>query len=389
MSLALRDIVRTVLYCENDPHPRAVLKARMADGSLHHADIHDDLNTLADVVTSNLGIDIILAGWPCQDLSSMGKGKGLEGERSGLIKKLLDVVDKLGGITTTTTSEPTGKLPALFLENVDRAWQRTVDFLKNELCLKRGYTLHWVVYGASEVGAPHERKRWFALCLPPNKPVFQLPREPLPTRSWSPEPDTRMIKPTSAKDKTRLRKRNAMLGNSVVPAQARAAFNLLLAMAYGALPQRPYNATRAGMPFPQWGRVLPNGAVEETLWRPLESTRSLDLVFDPRVFKGEPKRKLTSPLVTEPISKRFWATPRAQGDSCANKLTERALRDLASQIRFEVGTREEERKMIHPSPLFLEWMMGYPAGWTDVGPRRPKLLASTATSRKRAWCADI
>jgi len=45
-SIALRDYVRTIAYCEADRHAQAVLLSRMVDGSLRPAPIWDDVTSL-------------------------------------------------------------------------------------------------------------------------------------------------------------------------------------------------------------------------------------------------------------------------------------------------------------------------------------------------------
>jgi len=52
----------------------------------------------------------------------------------------------------------------------------------------------------------------------------------------------------------------------------------------------------------------------------------------------------------------------------------RSIRDLPTQIRFEVGSTRKpasakEWKLRHHgkmSPGFVEYLMGYPVGWTDA-----------------------
>lgn len=69
-------------------------------------------------------VDIICAGSPCQDLSLAGKRKGLEGERSGLFRKAVDIVREMRRATD-------GKYPSWFVwENVPGAFStnRGADF---------------------------------------------------------------------------------------------------------------------------------------------------------------------------------------------------------------------------------------------------------------------
>ena len=81
--MALSEWVKPIAYCEIDPYAQAVLLSRMQDGRLHRAPIWDDIRKLdSSELIGN--IDIIYGGFPCQDVSSCGTGKGLDGERSGL-----------------------------------------------------------------------------------------------------------------------------------------------------------------------------------------------------------------------------------------------------------------------------------------------------------------
>lgn len=66
----------TEIMCEIDPLARHVLKHRFPDRP-----IHDDITTLRSVPN----VDVIAAGFPCQDLSLAGTRAGLEGARSGLV----------------------------------------------------------------------------------------------------------------------------------------------------------------------------------------------------------------------------------------------------------------------------------------------------------------
>jgi DNA (cytosine-5)-methyltransferase 1 len=112
------------------------------------APIWDDITTIE---TRGLPkIDIIYGGFPCTDISLCNQnGKGLEGERSGLFFEIMRIVDGV---------EP----PFVFLENVPAISFRGLGDVAAEFS-KRGYDMRWTTLSAYEVGAPHIRKRWWYL----------------------------------------------------------------------------------------------------------------------------------------------------------------------------------------------------------------------------------
>lgn len=135
VTIAACEIVgwRRILYSENFPHVR----------------LYDDIRTLtAARLVSDLGFlpDIIVGSPPCQDISSANtKGKGIEGERSGLY---LEAVRLVGDCR-----------PRWFaFENSANLRTRGADRLLDAL-EARGYTCHACVVAAADIGANHERKR--------------------------------------------------------------------------------------------------------------------------------------------------------------------------------------------------------------------------------------
>jgi DNA (cytosine-5)-methyltransferase 1 len=148
IDLALSEWVRPVAYCENDRYAQSVTLSRMAEGKLPIAPIWDDVTTLSGE-QFNKRIDIIYGGFPCQDISIAGLGKGLEGERSGLVFEIFRLTDEL-------------KPAFVFLENVPAIRTRGLDRVLQEFT-KRRYDCRWTMLSASEVGANHKRERWFLL----------------------------------------------------------------------------------------------------------------------------------------------------------------------------------------------------------------------------------
>lgn len=147
IGIALEPWVRTVAYCERDRYAQGVLLSRMRSGDVDVAPIWDDVCSLRGSMLPR--IDIIFGGFPCQDLSVAGAGKGLAGERSGLFFEIVRLAREC---------EPR----FIFLENVPAIRTRGGERVVKELA-KIGYDCRWTTLSAAAVGAPHKRDRWFLL----------------------------------------------------------------------------------------------------------------------------------------------------------------------------------------------------------------------------------
>lgn len=165
LALALEPWVRPIAYCENDRYAQAVLLSRMSKGDLSVAPIWDDVRTLTgDYIPET--IDIVSGGFPCQDISSAGRGEGLEGKRSGLFFELMRIVEEVS--------------PAfVFLENVPAIRTRGLAKVIGTLSDLR-YDCRWTRVSAAEVGAPHLRERWFLLAAHPHSVRLWYERERRP-----------------------------------------------------------------------------------------------------------------------------------------------------------------------------------------------------------------
>jgi DNA (cytosine-5)-methyltransferase 1 len=69
IDLALKDEIKTILYCEVDTYSQLSILSRMAEGSLEFAPIWPDVRTLDGTKLRSL-VDIITAGFPCQGNST-------------------------------------------------------------------------------------------------------------------------------------------------------------------------------------------------------------------------------------------------------------------------------------------------------------------------------
>ena len=153
----------TVGACEIDPYARRVLLARQRDGFLDRFPIWDDINTF-DGRPWRGSVQLVSGGFPCQDVSASGTGRGLSGDRSSLVFEMLRVVEEV-------------RPRFVFAENSPLLRTRGLGVILEELN-RLGYRSAWCVLGAWHVGAPHRRNRMWLLSTNAN-------REPLrDTEQW-------------------------------------------------------------------------------------------------------------------------------------------------------------------------------------------------------------
>ena len=110
------------------------------------SDIRDfSFQKWTDHYGDNTKIDLIAGGFPCQDISVAGKGKGIEGARSGLWKEMFRIICEF-------------KPRWILVENVPALRTRGADRVLADL-ESEGYACETQVVGACHAGACHTRKR--------------------------------------------------------------------------------------------------------------------------------------------------------------------------------------------------------------------------------------
>jgi len=223
-SYALHDILETIAYCEINEHCRAILGRNMIKGYIHTAPIFNDVKTFNRVVFDK-HIDVIVAGFPCQDISTANStGQGLNGARSGLFWEIMRIVDEFSSVSH------------IMLENSPNLLNRGYDAVKNAL-VERGFTVTYVLLSAADVGAPHTRKRIFIWASRHN---IQLPVCNVFPLIWGPPPERIIL--STREDKKAYRKRYCACGNSIVPHCIQIAFNTLVH-------NSPFEQTRVEFPI--------------------------------------------------------------------------------------------------------------------------------------------
>lgn len=146
---------RTELLCELEPNAQAVLREHFPDVELI-ADVRD-IRELPDV-------DLVTAGFPCQDLSQAGRTLGIRGAQSGLVGQVFRLLED---------SDPTW----LLLENVPFMLQLdrggAMRHLTKELA-RLGFRWAYRVVDARAFGLPQRRQRVLMLASRQRDPTRVL-----------------------------------------------------------------------------------------------------------------------------------------------------------------------------------------------------------------------
>jgi DNA (cytosine-5)-methyltransferase 1 len=150
IDLGLRRVLpslRTIAYSEIEEYACGLLAARMERGQLDPAPIWTDLKTFPFREFYGC-VDILSGGYPCQPFSAAGKRLGKDDPRH-LWPFIAD------GIRVCRPR-------ICFFENVEGHITLGLRDVLGDLG-RLGYAATWGIFSASEVGAPHQRKRVFLL----------------------------------------------------------------------------------------------------------------------------------------------------------------------------------------------------------------------------------
>lgn len=156
---------QTVAFCEIEAFPREVLAVHWPEVPCF-TDVRELKLSLGDA-------DMIVGGFPCQDISVAGKGAGIDGERSGLWRELFRLVREC-------------RPRWVLVENVSALRTRGADRVLADLEAE-GYSCWPLVVGAWAVGAPHKRDRVWIVAHKQGSGQLRTPE--LEDRSQSQEPE--------------------------------------------------------------------------------------------------------------------------------------------------------------------------------------------------------
>jgi DNA (cytosine-5)-methyltransferase 1 len=141
----------TVAFCEIDEHCQRVLNKHWPVTTKFK-----DIKNLT-CLGEHSKIDVIVGGFPCQDISVAGQQRGIsDGTRSGLWFEYKRIIE------TTLPSY-------VIIENVANLRSNGLVTVLQDLW-KIGYDAEWEIISARSVGAPHLRERIWIVAYPTANP---------------------------------------------------------------------------------------------------------------------------------------------------------------------------------------------------------------------------
>lgn len=326
---------RCLGYVEREAYAAAVLAARMEEGSLDEAPVWSDLLTF-DGRQFRGKVDCVVAGFPCQDLSIAGRRAGLDGARSGLFFRVLDIANDCGAW-------------CLFLENVSgiaSATASVVDEAEGELeeraaarvmgeLADRGWDAEWLHVSASDVGASHGRERWFCF-------------------AWR-----RMDHADSTgAQRTRGAEQSFSSGREALGDPG---------LQHQQLQQRGVRAEHqgAGGPVvnPDHGNRSGHGLGTEAA-HPVSVCASSELADT-----SSPGRQGHQQLCTHEPDGRTDGRSRNHADQLPNFVMMNFSHPDQTTPDGQTSSPETPRAARRLNPVFVEWLMGWPSSWTSAEPR--------------------
>lgn len=142
--------------------------AKNIDQKIRCGDVWDMLDTLPS------STDVLIGGFPCQDISINGKGAGIKGKRSGLYRAMVEAIRRTK--------------PRIFVaENVKGLLMKhNADSLKKVIAdfESLGYRVEYRLFNAAHFGVPQSRERVIIVGVQDNAKKFNFPQPTHTPLNW-------------------------------------------------------------------------------------------------------------------------------------------------------------------------------------------------------------
>ena len=270
-----------------------------------HAKRYDDVRTVG---AHNLEpVDILCGGFPCQDISIAGKGEGLNGKRSGLWWEFHRIINEL-------------RPSVVVMENVPAITIRGLSAVVGSLA-QIGYDCQWTIISAKQCGAPHLRRRWFAVAYPTTIGYYmrnEMAFGTMPNNRWSTANTNQVRSRTS--DTVQSRRSST----DVHDTEGSTAYPNSIGCRTSSYTQREH---------------------QHRIHREGDTTQGIQQRSEWQSGIGEDSNASTNTISTR-------TQVQAKGNSQASKCLEARARRTGKDFQL--------------NPQFVEEMMGFPIGWTDL-----------------------
>jgi len=352
LELGIPEYLKVLCHCDKNKYCEYLIRKHFGKD----ADFHSDICSFPKEKYEN--INLIMGGFPCQDISNAGKGKGLTGNRSGLIWVLLNLVEYYSP-------------EYVFLENVSNLKNKGLDKILIKLD-ELGFNTRWTIINASAVGALHNRRRTFILAKNRNKKLnIKFTKKVYDSIDWTKEPNL-IERVISDPNKERIK----CLGNAVIPQQSRKAFHILSGSDNTAT-ITDLDKTWANS-SPIWNSNLTNIISKcGSFNRGQMSEYNLQLrniaVFPPTIQRFKTTHSLPTPTASDHISRKPTNTIKARAfrpgvnkSVSLNRWIEMFPHRLIPlpELDDEGYLIDENIKGLTPNPEWIEWLMGFSHNWT-------------------------
>lgn len=126
---------------------------------IHHGDIWDLLDEMPPMA------DVVIGGFPCQDISINGKGAGVDGKRSGLYRAMVEAISRAKPKIFVAEN-----VKGLLMKHNAKSLERVMTDFK-----ALGYDVTLRLYHAADYGVPQTRERVIIVGTLPDIPKFTPP----------------------------------------------------------------------------------------------------------------------------------------------------------------------------------------------------------------------
>ena len=135
---------------------------------IHCGDVWNLMEKLPDTT------DVLIGGFPCQDVSITGQGHGEDGERTNLYKAMVDVIKR-----TNPSVFVADNVKGLLMKRHKEFWNKIFSCFSEQ-----GYNVYYKVYLAADYGVPQMRERIFIFGIQKQLKKFVLPKSILSNKNW-------------------------------------------------------------------------------------------------------------------------------------------------------------------------------------------------------------